>query len=75
MLVHNTRQLWTRSLSHLSAMHRRENLPHFARYEKDEGKKACKAKKKKEEEKKKKFFWIPLRLLPCQSGPLKIFNK
>lgn len=56
MLVHNTRQLWTRSLSHISAMHRRENLPHFARYEKDEGKKACKAKEKKEEAKKKKLL-------------------
>lgn len=72
MLAHNTRQLWTRSLSHISAMHRRENLPHFARYEKDEGEKFMQSKEEEGGGKeKKKFFWIPLRLLPCQSGPLK----
>lgn len=31
--------------------------------------------KQRRRKRKKKFFWIPLRLLLCQSGPLKILNK
>lgn len=40
-------------------------------HEKEE--KVCEAKE--EEGGKKSFFRIPPRLLPCQSGPLKILNK